>query len=167
MTWVPYHPFTFEAPPGWEDRTVAAFFGQPQPGDVIAPNVVVTREPRRDGDRLRTHVQRQLLILAGALEGFDVLESEEIVVAGRVALQTRCMWSAQNATIEQTMVHLEPAEEDTTVMTVTCTSSLEAASAVWPVFERVVASLQLVQPPAQSTAVPSSYAPLPAAWAKR
>ena len=163
MAHVTYAPYLFEAPEGWEDRTIAAFFAPAQPGEVIAPNVVVTREPRRDGDRLRTHVQRQLLVLAAALEGFDILESEEIVVAGRHAMQTRVLWTAQNATIEQTMVHLDPADGDTSVMTVTCTSSLDAAASIWPVFERLVASLQ----PAAQRSPSGSYAQANAGWAKR
>lgn len=161
MAHVQYAPYVFEAPEGWEDRTIAVFFAPAQPGEVIVPNVVVTREPRRDGDRLRTHVQRQLLVLAAALEGFDLLESEDIVVAGRHAMQTRCVWTAQSSTIEQSMVHLEPGDDETSVMTVTCTSSLDAAASTWPVFERLVASLQ----PAAQRAPSGSYAQ--AEWTKR
>ena len=95
--------------------------------------------------------------------GFISLESEEIVVAGRHAMQTRVLWTAQNATIEQTMVHLDPADEDTSVMTVTCTSSLDAAASIWPVFERLVASLQ----PAAQRSPSGSYAQASAGWAKR
>ena len=60
-------------------------------------------------------------------------------------------------------VHLDPADEDTSVMTVTCTSSLDAAASIWPVFERLVASLQ----PAAQRSPSGSYAQASAGWAKR
>jgi hypothetical protein len=155
MAYVKYARYVFEPPAGWQDRTVAAFFAPPAPGEAIAPNVVITSEPRRDGDKLATHVQRQLLMLAAALEGFDVLESEEVTVAGRRALQTRCVWKVEQTTIEQTMVHLEPDREDATVTTLTCTSTVEAATGIWPIFERLVATLQPA-PQRNSSAPPAS-----------
>ncbi len=157
MAVVSYAPYLFEAPEGWQDRTVAAFFAPAAPGEAVAPNVVVTREPRRDGDKLRTHVQRQMLVLSNILEGFDILESEEIVVAGRRAMQTRCVWKAGEATIEQTVVHVEPDEFEPTVLTVTCTSSIEAASSVWPVFERLVGSLKTVAAPTAAPPLAQVY----------
>ena len=144
MTQVAYAPFSFEAPAGWRAHTIAAFFAPPRAGGEagIVPNIVVTREVRRAGESLAAHVKRQLLALAGALQGFEMRESEDIVVAGRPALLTRSVWRAQGCVVEQTVVHLEPEREDETVTTVTCTASVQAVERLWPVFERLVASLR-------------------------
>jgi hypothetical protein len=151
MPHVSYSPYFFEPPQGWQDRSVAAFFGQASPGEAIAPNIVVTREPRVDGDNLRTHVQRQVVLLASALGGFEVLESEEIVVGGRRAFRTRCTWNAENAMVEQAIVHLEPDADDATVTVLTCTSSAASAASVLPVFQRLVGTFQLAGERPKST----------------
>jgi len=150
-----YAPFSFEPPEGWQDRAILAFVAPPQPGESTVPNVVLAREPRREGDTLHTHVQRQLLALANELDELDMLESEECVVGGRRALRTRCMWRGHDGAVDQTVVHVEPEEGERTVMSLTCTSSMASSSAVWPVFDRLLASLQpMARPPAMTVATP-------------
>jgi hypothetical protein len=154
MAQVHYAPFSFEPPEGWQDRTIVAFVAPSQPGDSTVPNVVVAREPRRDGDTLQTHVQRQLLALSNELDEFDMLESEELVVGGRRAMRTRCVWSGNGGVIDQTVVHIDPEEGEKTVMSLTCTSSVASSSLVWPVFDRLLASLQPMTRPAATFATP-------------
>jgi hypothetical protein len=141
MAQVDYAPFVFEAPDGWEDRSVAAFVAPSRHNEPIAPNVVVTREPRRPADSLSAHVQRQVLAVATTLPGFEVFDSQQIDVAGRSALRTRCVWRAEDTTVEQTMVHIEPQREDTVVVSVTFTSSADTATSLASLLTRLLSTL--------------------------
>lgn len=156
MTQLECNPFSLEAPAGWQDRTIVAFVAPPQPGEVAASNIVVTREVGRPGETIHAHVQRQILALAEELDDFEMHGSEDVRVAGRRAVQTRCTWSASTTVIEQTVVHVEREEGETTVMTLTCTCSVEASPRVWPVFSDVLASLEpLARRPIATPAPPS------------
>ena len=158
MTHLECAPFSLETPAGWQDRTIVAFVAPPVPGERTASNIVVAREPRRAGETLHLHVQRQVLALAEDLDDFDMHGSEDVRVAGRVAVQTRCTWTAGDTVIEQVVIHVEPDEGETMVMTLTCTSSVESAPTVMPVFSRVIASMQPSGRRAIATPVPP---PLP------
>src|SRR5262249_51411780 len=84
----------FEAPKDWTDRTIVAFTAplDSTKNKETAPNIVMTREPMRDEDTLRTHADRQLLELGRQLKEFDLLESRETELSGLPAIFLRYTW---------------------------------------------------------------------------
>ncbi len=149
----------FDSPDGWQERTVVSFVASARPDDQYAPRVTLTREVRRDGDSLGAHVQRQLIALAAVLRELEMVDSEEVEIAGRRAHQTRCTWRDDSGVVDQLVVYLEPEPGNRGVVTVTCTARLEAASTVRPVFERMLAAIRVTGSAPRATQVPPSYPP--------
>jgi hypothetical protein len=99
----------FEAPKDWTDRTIVAFSAplDATKNKETAPNIVMTREPMRDEDTLRTHADRQLLELGRQLKDFDLLESRETELAGLPAIFLRYTWVSHLGELEQSLTMVE------------------------------------------------------------
>ena len=164
---------TFDLPDRWVDRTVVAFSAPPQ-ADVPKehlPNVVMTREALAEGDTLRTHADKTLLEMAKQLDGFDILESRETVLAGLRAVHIRFKWTSSFGDLEQgmTMCESPPEPEDSGRFATLITTSAHAkvAAQAQPVFEQVLSSFRFTDrgglpptpggvPPAPTPSLPDS-----------
>src|SRR4051794_25733970 len=99
------HPdVAFDVPREWEDRSVAAFSAPSKPGQGMAANLVMTRDALAANDTLRTYADRQLVELAKRLDGFDLRERREFVLAGLAAIELQFSWQGQSGAIEQRML---------------------------------------------------------------
>jgi hypothetical protein len=143
---------TFDLPDRWVDRTVVAFSAPPQP-DIPKehlPNVVMTREALAEGDTLRTHADKTLLEMAKQLDGFDILESRETLLAGLRAVHIRFKWTSSFGELEQAMTMCEaPPEPDDTgrfATLITTSAHAKVAAQARPVFEQVLSSFRFTNP---------------------
>lgn len=138
---------TFEAPPGWENRSVIAF-AAPASAGRSPMNVVMTREPLVGGDSLQLHADRQLMALA-TRPHFEVVESRVRDVGGRPARQVRFVWAAEHGKVEQVVVYVEsPDAEAPTAICFTATVGLDVGSSaeLQANLDRLLASVRFRQP---------------------
>ena len=156
---------SFELPPDWSDRTIVAFQAPPSPERSQAPNIVVTKEPMRQGDTLRVHADRQMLELGRVLSEFDLLESRETELGGRPAIYVRFAWLSAEGPIEQSFTMVERQEDvGRAVTTFTTSAPRDQAEAARLVFGRVLASVEFDAPapePRGSAPPSSGIAPKP------
>jgi hypothetical protein len=131
----------FEAPKEWMDRTIVAFTAPANKEN--APNIVMTREPMRDEDTLRTHADRQLLELGRQLQDFDLLESRETQLGGQPAILLRFAWVSHLGDLEQSVTMVERTfDQKRVAMTFTTTSPRAEAQGTRPVFQQILQSVQ-------------------------
>jgi hypothetical protein len=140
---------TFETPQDWEDRSVVAHVGSPG-ADGTTPNVMVTREPMRDGETLRGYRDRQLVDLAQQLHEFDVVESKEDTIDGHPAIILRYTLEGPDGVVEQTMTMVERVMPDQKRVAVCIATSApkSAAGAARPVFAEILRSVRFGAVPA-------------------
>src|SRR5262245_1125516 len=93
---------SFAPPAQWTDRTVVVFQAPPGRSGRPAPNMVMVREGRREGERLRTFAQRRLNALARHNPGLEIRDSEECEVGGRCAIRVRLVDTSEPGPTEQT-----------------------------------------------------------------
>lgn len=146
----------FEVPLAWVPSTIAAFVApaaSSSPPDDVAPNVLVTREPRRDGDTLRDHALRNTEELEATMDHFVLLEARERVVGGRPAIEKRFRWRSPSGRRVHTMVHLDPApsggrDAAPVVTTLTLTDRPRpTADGARAAFESLLRSVRYSSPP--------------------
>jgi hypothetical protein len=128
---------TFEAPEGWEDKTIVAFAGPAKPGK-FAPNVVMTKDKLKPGESLRSYADRQIMELARRLDGFDLIESGERTVAGVSALEYRFSWTSEHAELHQHTIMTAPADR---VFTFTGTATHDEDAALDEAMETLLRTL--------------------------
>jgi hypothetical protein len=136
---------SFEAPAEWADRTFVAFTAPPEAAanKESAPNIVMTREPMRPGDTLRTHADRQLLELGKQLKDFDLLESRETELAGQAAIVLRYAWVSHFGALEQSMtLVVRPGESGHSVTTFTTTTTPQDAGRARPLFTQILETVR-------------------------
>ncbi len=153
---------SFDPPPEWVDRTFVAYtvpYDLPKNKE-SAPNIVMTREPLRATDTLRTHADRQLLELGKQLKDFDLLESRETELGGQQAIYLRYSWVSHIGVLEQSMTLAErPAEQGSSVTTFTTTTTPDEAPRVRPLFNQILQSVKFgagFAPPPKGAPPPTS-----------
>lgn len=128
---------TFEAPSGWEDKTIVAFAAPAQPGK-FSPNVVMTKDALKPGESLRSYADRQIMELARRLEGFDLLESGERDLGGLPALEYRFAWRSEHAELHQHTVMCAVADR---VLTFTGTATHDDEATLDDAMEQLLATI--------------------------
>jgi hypothetical protein len=154
------HDVSFNTPPEWLDRSVVVFEA-PAPKPLQRSwNVVMTREPIREGDNLRTHADRLLLELARTLAGFDLLESRELELGGQAAMYLRYTCATATGVLEQSVTLAARAGAAGGSLTIfTTTAPIEEAEAARAVFKEILSSVQFGPPRPPKIGVPRASAP--------
>jgi hypothetical protein len=153
----------FDTPPDWADRTIAAYMAPIDDNARLdhAANMVLTREPMRDGDTLRTHADRQLLELGRQLADFELLESRETQLSGQPAIFIRYAWVSHVGALEQTMTLVERIrDQQRVVATFTTTAPRDEAKNVQPLFANILKSVRFGGTPVPTPTPPSPSAPM-------
>jgi hypothetical protein len=114
------------------------------------------------GETLRTHADKRLARAAKELQGLDLLQCEDRVVAGRPAVLQRFCFTRNEETVDQTTVLVEPAGEGDTRITVLAIAALaNDADATQAVFEALLQTVRFVAPmvsaPSLAPAPPPSF----------
>ena len=153
--------FFFEPPEGWVDKTIVAF-SAPEGETAMAANFVVTSEPLRDGEDLRTHVDRYLLLAARQLREFELIETRETTLGGLEAVCARFTWLAPFGEVEQAITSVRRV-----VAGAACVTSVSTTAAAADVassrasFANVLASFRFADaPPPPPACIQAAEAPL-------
>jgi hypothetical protein len=140
---------SFEPPRGWVDKTMVAF-AAPGSGLPATSNLVLTSEPFREGDSLRTHVGRQILEASRQLKNFELIETNEGMLGGLPAMCLRFTWTTYFGELEQTITSVERILDGTRVVTsVTTTATIEHAEEARAAFEAFLASVRFSEVPGE------------------
>ncbi len=128
---------TLELPPDWHRSSVVS---APTPPGHYAPNLVISRDRLRPDETPATYCARQLVDLARHLRQFKLHGRRELTIGGRVAHEIACGWAGQQGPIEQRITIVA---HEGGVVTCTATMPRPRAAELAPLFERIVASLEL------------------------
>lgn len=99
------HPdISFEVPRDWEDRSVGAFAAPTSPGQMVAPNIVCTRDKLEPGENLAGYADRSLVELAQRLEKFSLTKRLDITVSDLPAIELRFTWKGARGLVDQRLI---------------------------------------------------------------
>jgi hypothetical protein len=136
------HPdISFDVPPDWEDRSVAAFSAPIAPGQKTGPNVVLTRDKLLPGEDIGAYADRQLAELARRLDKYDLRKREEITFGGLPAVEARFSWKGGGGPVDQRLVMCVTGER--LVLSLTSTAPRGTGPEVDPIMDRVLASVKI------------------------
>jgi hypothetical protein len=122
---------SFEPPWGWSDKTVFAWTAPPDASGSVT-NLTATRESRKPGETVFTLARRQLLQLSTRLSEFELLDVEDFEIDQCRATRSLFRWKNEKGPVEQAVAHLESLGDESTVLTITCTSR---PNSEWPARE--------------------------------
>jgi hypothetical protein len=152
---------SFDPPPDWIDRTIVAYAAPAPPGAKNAPNLVMTEEPLRAKDTLRTHADRQLMEFAQQLEDFRILETRETLLGGVPAIAMRFTWNSQFGAMEQTLTIAErTVAAGRVVVSFTSTALAEDAVSSRPVFAELLRTVRIAPTARGHAAPPEEFVPV-------
>ena len=137
---------SFDVPRHWDDKTLVAFAAPAQPGQALAPNLVMTRDQLGDADTLDSYADKQLAELAGRVEGFELVKREHTSLGGAPAIALRFRARADKGTIEQRLVLAQGRRRG--VFCFTATMSKADAEQYGPLFDRMLGSVRFAGPSA-------------------
>jgi hypothetical protein len=145
------HPdLSFHVADGWHDRTITAFSAPEKPGQKIAPNVVVTRDPVTEGEPLTAYADRQVIELAKRLDHFHLLRRQERLHNGSPVVDFAFTWKASAGTFQQRQVCA--LVRGKTLVTVTCTALKDDYAQAEPGFNALLDSLRIGNAPEKADA---------------
>jgi hypothetical protein len=160
-----------EPPAGWDVDTVLAFVEE-QGGS--SGNIVVTHEPRRAGEPLRTHVIRRLIDYSRDVTDFTLVELAELTVAERPAVRAHITWMSERGVLEQIMVYVDGSEGRCVSFTCSMFAAFESARAcTLAAFRQMLASVALAPrvssepPPPREPDLTLGNVPMPGTTAAR
>ena len=135
---------SFDVPRHWDDKTLVAFAAPAQPGQALAPNLVMTRDHLGEADTLHSYADRQLAELAGRVEGFELIAREDTSIGGAPAIALRFRARADKGTLEQRLVIAQGRRRG--VYCFTATMSKDDAEQYGPLFDRMLSSVRFPAP---------------------
>jgi hypothetical protein len=155
------HDVTFESPDDWEDRSIVAHIGYPDDKGAT-PNVMITREPMKEGETLSEYRDRQIVDLAQQLKDFEIYESRDARVDGNPAISLRYTLDSPEGTIEQTLTMVERALPDGKRMVFSFATSTPATSVstARKLLEDVLKTVRFGSPPPGGAPPPPSMPPM-------
>ncbi len=135
---------SFDVPRHWDDKTLVAFAAPPQPGQALAPNLVMTRDQLGDADTLDSYADRQLAELAGRSPGFELIKREETSLGGARAIALSFRARADKGVLEQRLVLVQGRRRG--VYCFTASMSKADAEQYGPLFDRILGSVRFPVP---------------------
>jgi hypothetical protein len=146
-------PFSFDAPKGWEDRSIQIFAAPRSSSRGLPANIVVAREPRVPGEGADAHVDRYLRSVDGDVPNMSVIERAAITASGRAAVRAWIQWTEGTLVLQQLRVHFAPEAHEPWIVTVACTATPDELSAQLSTLERLLASGRFGKPAASADVV--------------
>ncbi len=94
----------FQVPDHWQDRSITAFAAPLEPGQSVAPNVVVTRDKVGTGQTFRSYADSQIVELTKRLDAFNLISRQEVAIQNLPAVSLFFSWRGQPGTFTQWQV---------------------------------------------------------------
>ena len=135
---------SFDTPQHWKDRSIVSY-AAPTASGGCGPNIVMMRLPLGSGDLDTVH-QRVLQDFSNALPDFRLLGGDERNIAGRAARLLRFTFTGEQGPIEQTVVHIDPAPEDTDKRLTLMVFTTSATGELRTDFEEILRSIRFPPP---------------------
>ncbi len=131
---------SFDVPRHWEDKTLVAFAAPAQPGQTIAPNLVMTRDTLGERDTLASYADRQLAELSKRLDGFELIRRDATTMGGAQAIALRFSAKGSSGALEQRLVIVEGRRRG--VYCFTATTAKADAEQNEPLFDRILGTIR-------------------------
>lgn len=85
----------FQVPDQWQNRSIIAFAAPLEPGQSVAPNVVLTRDLVAPGQTFRSYADSQMVELAKRLDQFNLINRQETQLHNVPAVSLLFSWHGQ------------------------------------------------------------------------
>lgn len=92
---------SFQVPDHWQNRSITAFASPLEPGQSVAPNVVLTRDQVVPGQTFRNYADSQIVELARRLDGFNLINRQETQLRNIPAVSLLFSWRGQAGSFTQ------------------------------------------------------------------
>jgi hypothetical protein len=133
---------SFDYPRDWQDKSIVVVAAQ-EPLGSFAPNTVMTRDQRQEGESMKLYADRQFIEVARRLDGFELLERGELMLDGVVATDMKFNWQGSQGPIYQRLVMIPG--KDRQVLSLSFTAAKESREELQPLFDRMLASVKLAR----------------------
>lgn len=127
-------------PEGWVDRTVLTYVG-PDSG-AGSPSLVVTRDEIGAGVGVGRYAAMQDAAIRAGLEGVELLDERETMVAGRAAIRHTYRWTLHERTMRQRVWCLVDGENG---FAITASAADDEFDGCRSLFAAAIASFQIVE----------------------
>jgi hypothetical protein len=97
-------------PQGWFDKTMTVYAAPLAPGDVMAANIVVSRDALAADEDFPSYCQRQADTFGGSLPGCSILSRVQGQFGTRIAERIELEWSATTGRLHQLVVFIAAGE---------------------------------------------------------
>ena len=91
---------SLQVPDPWQNRSIIAFAAPLEPGQSVAPNVVVTREQVAPGQDFRAYADAHI-VFAKRLDEFKLISRQETQLRNLSAVALFFSWRGQTGTLAQ------------------------------------------------------------------
>jgi len=126
-------------PEGWLDKSMVILTAPP--GDGFPPSMVVNRLPLPEDQTIAEYADLAAREGAEEFEGFELLDQTPAMVDNHSAPAFRFRWDSPRGRATHRQVYLPGS--DRAVLSVTFSTLVHSEKEAWPVFETILASMQL------------------------
>ncbi|MDZ5645695.1 DcrB-related protein [Nitrospirillum sp. BR 11828] len=96
--------FSIQLPDSWIDRSMIAWSAPPSGGPVV-PNIMVAYDRPQAEEGLGAYVNRQLKDLIARARSFQLITRQDVMLAGRPAVELLFQWDGGAGPIKQRQVY--------------------------------------------------------------
>lgn len=133
---------SFDAPSGWNDRSVTVFSAPASGASGSAPNIVLTRDALLEAEGLDGYSDRQLVELAKRLDRFTLRHRRATRVGGVAAIELAFEWHSPTGAVTQRLVTL--VSPGGALLNLTATAPATDEAEAMAAFEAMLASARFV-----------------------
>lgn len=126
-------------PAGWLDKSMVILTGPP--GDEFPPSVVVNRLPLPTDQTTAQYAELAIEDGREEFDGFELIDREPARVDNQSAPAFRFRWDSPRGVATHRQVYLPGSDQ--TVLCVTFSTLQHSEAEAWPLFESILASMQL------------------------
>ena len=134
---------SFDVPDEWENKSIVAFAAPRQPGKVIQPNIVVTRDTLPAGQTLQTYATKQLATASKGLPRFALADTRGTTVGGMPAIAYSFTWEGDSGPLAQRQLMIACKEF---VYSVTVSVHRGEQAAFNPIFDKILSTIEFGEP---------------------
>lgn len=127
-------------PEGWLDKSMVILSAPPD-GERFPPSVVVNRMALAEGQTIAEFANAAADAAAAEFDGFELIDRDSAQVDNQTSPAFRFRWDSPRGRAMHRQVYVPGSER--TVLSVTFSTLMHSEREAWPLFETILAGMQL------------------------